>query len=68
LPARKIVFGIEGLVCVATTADDRAAAREENELRLGSDDDAVRIVTIHKSKGLEYGITFYPHAKREPWQ
>jgi exodeoxyribonuclease V beta subunit len=41
--------------------------REEYELRLESDEDAVRIVTIHKSKGLEYDITFYPFARKEPW-
>ncbi|MGI8480571.1 MAG: UvrD-helicase domain-containing protein, partial [Chthoniobacterales bacterium] len=40
---------------------------EESELRLESDEDAVRIVTIHKSKGLEYGVTFYPNARKEPW-
>jgi exodeoxyribonuclease V beta subunit len=36
-------------------------------LRLESDEDAVRIVTIHKSKGLEYGITFCPFVRKEPW-
>ncbi len=30
------------------------------QLRLESDDDAVQIVTIHKSKGLEYPIVFCP--------
>ena len=33
---------------------------EEHQLRLESDDEAVRIVTIHKSKGLEYPIVFCP--------
>ncbi|MFH1214995.1 MAG: exodeoxyribonuclease V subunit beta [Pseudomonadota bacterium] len=33
---------------------------EERELRMESDEDAVRIVTIHKSKGLEYPIVFAP--------
>jgi len=36
-------------------------------LRLESDEDAVRIVTIHKSKGLEYDITFCPFVRKEPW-
>jgi exodeoxyribonuclease V beta subunit len=34
--------------------------KEEHQLRLESDDDAVRISTIHKSKGLEYPIVFCP--------
>lgn len=39
----------------------RAAANEENaQLRLESDRNLVRIVTIHKAKGLEYGIVFCP--------
>ena len=33
---------------------------EEQELRLESDARAVRIVTIHKSKGLEYPVVFCP--------
>ncbi|MFZ5764780.1 MAG: exodeoxyribonuclease V subunit beta [Thermodesulfobacteriota bacterium] len=39
---------------------DASLREEEMELRLESDDDAVRIVTIHKSKGLEYPIVFAP--------
>ncbi|MBA4149012.1 MAG: exodeoxyribonuclease V subunit beta [Verrucomicrobia bacterium] len=33
---------------------------EENQLRLESDDNAVQLVTVHKSKGLEYPIVFCP--------
>lgn len=33
---------------------------EEHELRLEKDDNAVQIVTIHKSKGLQYPIVFCP--------
>ena len=33
---------------------------EEHQLRLESDSDLVKIVTIHKSKGLEYPIVFLP--------
>ena len=39
-------------------ADDHH--QEEEQLRLETDRDAVRIVTIHKSKGLEYPIVFCP--------
>ena len=33
---------------------------EEHQLRLESDEEAVKIVTIHKSKGLEYPVVFCP--------
>jgi len=33
---------------------------KEHELRLESDENAVRLVTIHKSKGLEYPVVFCP--------
>lgn len=36
--------------------------QEEHQLRLESDDNAVRIVTVHKSKGLEYPVVFCPFA------
>ncbi len=44
-------------------ADQRAPGAptsEERELRLESDADAVQVVTMHKSKGLEYNIVFCP--------
>ncbi|MBW2017549.1 MAG: exodeoxyribonuclease V subunit beta [Deltaproteobacteria bacterium] len=34
--------------------------REEHPLRLESDENAVKLVTIHKSKGLEYPVVFCP--------
>ncbi|CDH46751.1 exodeoxyribonuclease V subunit beta [Candidatus Contendibacter odensensis] len=33
---------------------------EEQQLRLESDENLVRIVTVHKSKGLEYSVVFCP--------
>ena len=36
------------------------ASSNETELRLESDEDLVKIVTIHKSKGLEYPIVYCP--------
>ena len=40
-------------------ADQRS---EEHPLRLESDENAVKLVTIHKSKGLEYPVVFCPFA------
>ncbi|HUV06210.1 MAG TPA: 3'-5' exonuclease, partial [Spirochaetia bacterium] len=35
-------------------------ARTEEQMRLETDEPAVRIVTIHRSKGLQYPVTFCP--------
>ena len=40
--------------------DPGAPRSEEHQLRLESDENAVHLVTIHKSKGLEYPIVFCP--------
>ena len=54
-------LGISGTVkWLACQRDPNALRLEEHELRLESDDRAVRIVTIHKSKGLEYPVVFCP--------
>lgn len=45
---------------VQTDAD--TPRKEIHQLRLESDEDAVKVITIHKSKGLEYPIVFCPFA------
>jgi len=53
--------GIESLM--AWLARERAEVHrgdESRELRLESDDELVRIVTVHKAKGLEYPVVFLP--------
>ena len=52
---------------LAQQLDDAEAARgdgagEDQELRLESDADLVKVVTVHKSKGLEYPLVFLPFA------
>jgi exodeoxyribonuclease V beta subunit len=42
--------------------DRNATHSEEYELRLERDEKAVRVVTIHRSKGLEYDIVFCPYS------
>lgn len=39
---------------------------EGHELRLDTDDGALNIVTIHKSKGLEYPVVFCPYLWQKP--
>ena len=54
-------LGISGMIkWFACQRDPDALRSDEHELRLESDDLAVRIVTIHKSKGLEYPVVFCP--------
>jgi exodeoxyribonuclease V beta subunit len=54
-------LGITGLVkWLAKQRDPSSARLEEHQLRLESDENAVKIVTIHKSKGLEYPVVFCP--------
>ncbi len=43
-----------------TKADRDKSGAENQQLRLESDDDAVKIVTMHRSKGLEYSVVFCP--------
>jgi exodeoxyribonuclease V beta subunit len=51
----------EGLLLwISTTRETRAEKAERTELRLETDADAVQIVTIHRSKGLEYDVVFCP--------
>jgi exodeoxyribonuclease V beta subunit len=54
-------LGMVGLLKWLARQREPASPRlEEHQLRLESDANAVKIVTIHKSKGLEYPIVFCP--------
>ena len=54
-------LGITGLLRWFSEQRDVSGERvEEHLLRLESDDEAVKIVTIHKSKGLEFPVVFCP--------
>jgi exodeoxyribonuclease V beta subunit len=53
--------GMAGLLkWLAEQRNPQTARLEEYQLRLESDEKAVQIVTIHKSKGLEYPVVFCP--------
>ena len=55
-------LGITGVLkWLAEQRDPHSPRLEEHQLRLESDEKAVKIVTIHKSKGLEYPVVFCPY-------
>lgn len=41
---------------------DNSVTNDVRQIRLESDADLVKVVTVHKSKGLEYPLVFYPYA------
>lgn len=50
--------GLIKWMCENMNSEDNE--KEEHQLRLESDEKAVKIITVHKSKGLEYSIVFLP--------
>ncbi len=48
-------------------ADAAGETDEERSRRLESDAAAVQVLTIHRSKGLEFGIVFYPDLWQPSW-
>ena len=60
--AVKQQVGINGLCQWLSQQRQRSGSTtEEQQLRLESDEKRVKIVTIHKSKGLEYPVVFCPY-------
>jgi exodeoxyribonuclease V beta subunit len=58
----RLNLGVSGVLkWLAEQRDPQSPRLEEHQLRLESDEDAVKIVTIHKSKGLEYPVVFCPY-------
>ena len=53
-------FGMEGLAAWFSERLATANEAEEYQIRLETDESAVKIVTVHISKGLEYPIVFCP--------
>lgn len=54
-------LGLNGLVTwLFRRIEDPSQGGDEQLLRLETDDEAVKIVTIHKSKGLQYPVVFCP--------
>jgi exodeoxyribonuclease V beta subunit len=55
--------GIDGVIRWFEQQGQDSAATEASELRLENDEALVQIITIHKSKGLEFPVVFLPF----PW-
>jgi len=47
---------------IAPASEVRAGVEDDRQVRLESDADLVRVVTVHKAKGLEYPLVFLPFA------
>ena len=60
--------GMHALIRWLQQKAEAAEAEETHQLRLESDAELVQIVTIHKSKGLEYAVVYCPYLwqEREP--
>lgn len=58
--ASKVHTGMDALLTWYRRQREQSAT-EDADLRLESDADLVQIVTIHKSKGLEYPVVFVPY-------
>lgn len=55
-------LGVSGLLkWLSEQRNTVSPESEEHQLRLESDEEAVKIITIHKSKGLEYPVVFCPY-------
>lgn len=54
-------LGTSGVLHWLDQEMESKAGNPETELRLDRDDSAVRVITVHKSKGLEYPVVFCPY-------
>jgi exodeoxyribonuclease V beta subunit len=53
-------LGMEGLIAWLSERRRSAPKSDEYQLRLETDEDAVTIITIHRSKGLQFPVVFCP--------
>lgn len=58
--------GVESLIAWMKEKITSSKKSGDEELRLESDENAVTIMTVHKSKGLDFNIVFIPYFMRAP--
>ena len=56
------------IVWLRDQIEDTGLQKEEYQLRLESESTAIQILTVHKSKGLEYPVVFCPFLSLSPGQ
>ena len=58
-------LGLDGVLkwLVARKTEEESIPPEEYQIRLETDEAAVQVITVHRSKGLEYPVVFCPY----PW-
>ncbi len=61
LQVNKKFSSLELISWLQRTIEGMETEGDEYQQRVESDEEAIKIVTIHKSKGLEYNIVFAPH-------
>ncbi|MGJ0489715.1 exodeoxyribonuclease V subunit beta [Methylobacter sp.] len=52
---------LDWLQAAITKAEQDKNSADDQQLRLESDEEAVKIITMHRSKGLEYSVIFCPY-------
>lgn len=63
------LFGIHALVLyLEQSIIDEKKNKENNQLRLDSDENLISIMTIHTAKGLQFPIVYCPFADKKPHQ
>ncbi len=58
--ARRCRLGVTAVLALLRQRIQQPEEHEEYERRLETDEDAVKIMTVHKSKGLQFGLVFCP--------
>jgi len=54
--------GMEGLIAwMAERRENPEGKNDEEETRLETDDDTVKLITLHRAKGLQYPVVFCPY-------
>jgi exodeoxyribonuclease V beta subunit len=67
IDARLGITALAGWLRRRMAADDRDAGAEDRARRLESDAEAVQVLTVHRSKGLEFPVVYCPYLWDPAW-